>query len=119
MQTNCKIGQKFPICGSQNFAKNFKRLIFRYKNSLFDRKIVQYYKDYRTVWYNIFYALIFVSEFDFSLFAIACSASSPAPESLKSIFRNDVFRSMPDERDCPPSNPIVFDTFHELSKLST
>ena len=68
-------------------------------------------------WYNICYALIFVSEFDFNLFAIACSASSPAPESLRSIFRNDVFRSMPDERDCPPSNPIVFDTFHELSKL--
>ena len=87
------------------------------KNSLFVRKIVQYYKDYRTIEYNICYALIFVSEFDFSLFAIACSASSPAPESLKSIFRNDVFRSMPDERDCPPSNPIVFDTFYELSKL--
>ena len=32
-----------------NPAKNFEQPIFRYKNSLFVRKIVQYYKDYRTV----------------------------------------------------------------------
>ena len=24
---------------------------------------------------------------------------------------------MPDDKDCPPSNPIVFDTFYELWKI--
>ena len=34
-------------------------IVLRYKNSLFDRKIVQYYKDYRTITYKL-YDIIYV-----------------------------------------------------------